>query len=518
MRLKSQLRFHAWPLAGALLAGALILAVFVAIRPAPAPPGVALQDIPFYQLPFGPDETGAARPFWPSRIESAGGRMSDPQRLPSAAECGVCHVREFQEWAGSLHAVADRDLIYDVTVGANEDTNRNGHEMARFCEGCHAPLEMLSGRTNRLVSVAPAEVLSEGVTCIACHTATAADPVKGNGAFTLALERAELERETPQGALLLADPRAHIAAFRAPDTAALMKSADFCGACHTETLDRSMSQAETEQHAQSTYVEWRDSWYAKQNITCQDCHMAPDPAAQVMALRAGQVAKPERYSHRFVGANHFLVDQSLGQSLMLLRGGLLPGVDGDANHATLAEQSRLTEALLRTAAGLELRRAAPSEEGLQVEIAVQNLGAGHNLPTGVSDQKYMWLEVTVTDAKGAIVFRSGDASEPRGVEDPDAVAWLEHFLDREGNRITNHLTFSTAEVVWIRRSIPPRGEDVARYEVTLPAAAEGPFRLKARLLYRVALPDLIYQNLRRDIVPAPFTLAELTATLPETGR
>lgn len=518
VKLKSQFKFHARPLAFAALAAVVVLAAWAALRPAPRPTGVALEDIPFYRMPFGPDETGAERAFWPSRMLSASGRMSDPKRLPSSAECATCHQREFEEWAGSLHAIADQDLVYEVTVDINSDLLRHGPEQARFCEGCHAPAEMLSGRTNRFVSVEPTEALGEGISCIACHTAVHADPIKGNGAVTLAYDRAEAERDQPQGALLLADPRAHLAAYGAPDTAALMKSSDLCGGCHTESYDESMSRAKAHQTVQSTFVEWRDSWYGAQGVTCQDCHMAGDPAGQVMALREGRTDKPARYSHRFIGANHVMADSSLGDMLLVLRGGLLPGVDAEMNRATIEEQARQTAAFLRTAAGLELRGQRPTETGLELDIAVQNLGAGHNLPTGVNDQKHMWLEVVVTDGAGEEVYRSGGAAERLGVEDPEAVTWIEHFLDSKGERITDHLTFVTAEVIWLRKPIPARGEDVVRYDVPLPEGARGPFHVEAKLLYRVALQDLLYKNLRLNMAVPSFTLAELSADLPDATQ
>ena len=126
---------------------------------APSEPGVEMADIPYYQLPFGPDENGEARPFWPSRMTTANGRMSDPAHIPSAVECAECHSREFEEWAPSLHAVAGTDAIYEKTVDANARLLRHGVEQGRFCEGCHAPGELLSGRTNRFASVAPSDSL-----------------------------------------------------------------------------------------------------------------------------------------------------------------------------------------------------------------------------------------------------------------------------------------------------------------------------------------------------------------------
>ena len=517
MKIKLQFAFHARPLLLGAAIGLAALGLWAALAPRPAPVGIELSEIPYYKLPFGPDEAGNARPFFPSKLQSASGLFSDPARLPSSAECATCHQQEFDEWAASLHAIADRDLIYEAVVNANEDSVHNP-EQGRFCEGCHAPNEMLAGRVNRFTSVPPSDALSEGVACITCHTATHAEPEKGNGAITLAYDRAEAEADGPQGAALLADPRAHLAAFAAPDTDALMKSSDLCGSCHVEIYDETMTKASTPQMVQTTFNEWRDSWYAKNDITCQDCHMAADPAAQVRAIRAGDTSNPEGYSHRFIGANYVLTDTGLGETLTVLRGGILPGMDGAATRAGLVEQNRQTRDFLRAAAGLELREAQRAAGRLQLDIAVQNLGAGHNLPTGVNDQKHMWLEVVVSDAAGKTVFRSGGAAERLGVEDPEAVAWIEHFLDRDGERITDHLTFQTAAVVWVRDPIPPRGEDVARYEVILPEGAVGPLHLQARLLYRIALPDLIYTSLRRNLEVTPFTLAELSVELPGTTR
>ena len=56
MGLKSQARYHARPLLiGAAIAVAAALGV-AAWMPRAAPVGVALSDIPFYRMPFGPAE------------------------------------------------------------------------------------------------------------------------------------------------------------------------------------------------------------------------------------------------------------------------------------------------------------------------------------------------------------------------------------------------------------------------------------------------------------------------------
>lgn len=509
--MKYQLKAHLPPMAlGAFLALVFIFCAGI-LAPVAPEPGVDLADVPFYRLPFGLDAAGRERPFWPSRLQTENGRFADPASIPSAAKCATCHRQEFDEWAPSLHAIAGRDTIYERAVEANEGLHRDGIEKARFCEGCHAPGEVLSGRTNRFKSVMPSDAATEGVTCIMCHTAVHADPQEGNGALTLALNTGVDGLSDP---MILVAPRDHARAFGAAKTNALIASSDFCGGCHTETYDPSMSRARSRQHVQTTFAEWRGSWYARNDVNCQDCHMAPDPAAYVRQIRAGDLAKPERYAHNFVGSNYLMFDTSLGSNLTFLRGGILPGLTDARNTALIARQGEATRALLRSAAGLALRDAAAADGMLRFGVAVQNLGAGHNLPTGVIDQKYMWLEVVVRDASGTEIYHSGAFDAERGETDPNAVIWREDFIDSDGRRIPDHLTFITAAITHVRPGVPPKGEDVVAYEVPLPPRATGPFTLEARLWYRVATQEFAYNTLKTDLIIPPFELAAGHFTLP----
>ncbi len=511
--MKYQFKTHMPFLALGMLSGLLVIVGAELLRPKNAEPGVPLADIPFYQLPFGPDDAGQPRPFWPSRLQTGNGRMIDPAVIPSAAECATCHQREFEEWAPSLHAIAGRDTVYERAVEANEDLHKDGIEKARFCEGCHAPGEVLAGRTNRFKSVMPSAAETEGITCVMCHTATHADPEEGNGALTLAVNTGV---DQLSNAMILAAPRDHARAYGEAATNALIASGDFCGACHTEGYDASMSKAESRQHVQTTFSEWKESWYGRNDVTCQDCHMAPDPAAYVRQIRQGDLAKPERYSHNFVGANYLMFDTSLGTNLTFLRGGIVPGLSDAKNTELIARQGEATRALLRSAAGLSLRQSTVEEDLVLFAVAVQNLGAGHNLPTGVIDQKYMWLEVVLRDGKGTEIYHSGAFDAVRGETDPDAVIWREDFIDVEGKRIPDHLTFITAAISHVRPGVPARGEDVVTYEAKLPPGVEGPFILEARLWYRVATQEFAYNTLKTNLVIPPFELAAERFVLPAT--
>ena len=51
--------------------------------------------------------------------------------------------------------------------------------------------------------------------------------------------------------------------------------------------------------------------------------------------------------------------------------------------------------------------------GIEFRVQVRNGTDGHNVPTGFSGERLVWLEVTVTDREGAVVFESGDR-DPNG--------------------------------------------------------------------------------------------------------
>ena len=100
------------------------------------------------------------------------------------------HLPADIDQAALLHLVAELNADPEVDgilvqlplprhIDANKVIGRHGPEQARFCEGCHAPGELLSGRTNRFASVPPQDALTEGISCISCHTATHADPIIG---------------------------------------------------------------------------------------------------------------------------------------------------------------------------------------------------------------------------------------------------------------------------------------------------------------------------------------------------
>jgi hypothetical protein len=78
----------------------------------------------------------------------------------------------------------------------------------------------------------------------------------------------------------------------------------------------------------------------------------------------------------------------------------------DDNGVPLGLEARRAALLQRT---FLLTIAPPARAGsrLEIPIEIQNVGAGHRVPAGFSQEREIWLELTVTDARGKTVYEVG---------------------------------------------------------------------------------------------------------------
>jgi hypothetical protein len=49
---------------------------------------------------------------------------------------------------------------------------------------------------------------------------------------------------------------------------------------------------------------------------------------------------------------------------------------------------------------------------LEIPIRIENVGAGHRVPAGFSQEREVWVEMTVTDARGDVVYQVGKLARP----------------------------------------------------------------------------------------------------------
>ena len=62
-----------------------------------------------------------------------------------------------------------------------------------------------------------------------------------------------------------------------------------------------------------------------------------------------------------------------------------------------------------------------SHKGIEFKVQVYNATDGHNVPTGFIGERLVYLQVTVTDNEGTVIFKSGDLDPNGDVRDTHSV-------------------------------------------------------------------------------------------------
>ena len=119
---------------------------------------------------------------------------------------------------------------------------------------------------------------------------------------------------------------------------------------------------------------------------------------------------------------------------------------------------------------------------LKWQVLVTNNKAGHGVPTGPLDIIETWLEVTVSDARGKLVFQSG-LLDARNYVDKGAFFFRALGVDKGGSDIKHHNLWDMVGQK-TKRAIFVGYSDAASYEAVLPRGVRGPLTINARLRYR----------------------------------
>lgn len=240
------------------------------------------------------------------------------------------------------------------------------------------------------------------------------------------------------------DPIVHKRA--SADAAHYLETSEFCGACHDVRLFGAdsvgaPSRGEHFKRLRNAYSEWR-TWAdgeraaGRKAATCQDCHMSLYPGICVQDAGAREAGAPrlarDPDRHGCPSGTHFearapgekargLVAAS-SPSLAPVTSHYFTSVDLplanefpdawgaessiDANGLPIGLEARREQLLRHT---FRFAVGAGSRVGGRIEIplTIENVGAGHRVPAGFSQERETWVELTVTDARGATVYEVG---------------------------------------------------------------------------------------------------------------
>ena len=99
--------------------------------------------------------------------EQAHDDLFGEERYPSAATCGTCHPKQYEEWSVSQHSYAQLSPVY---MAINNFLNfSTSSSMGDFCLRCHNQVGANLGESPFISNLERHPTSREGITCVVCH-------------------------------------------------------------------------------------------------------------------------------------------------------------------------------------------------------------------------------------------------------------------------------------------------------------------------------------------------------------
>jgi hypothetical protein len=324
-----------------------------------------------------------------------------------------------------MHAYASRDPVFRAM-------NKRGQEEAQlgdFCVQCHAPMAVREKKIKDFADLSDVPEHLQGVTCYFCHNAVG---VKGHNNAQI-----ELADDTVMRGVLSkpVKPPAHAVSTKPSrfHDRSNSASAELCGSCHDIVNPNGFE-------LERTFAEYQQSVQATSPpglgfMTCQECHMKRKPN-QGLAAPGYDGQTRARYVHW----HHFpAVDVAL-----------TPGMP---HQDILRASIENCELQAGTVSGFQVQLQDGWFPGEPFTFVVElEHSAGHNIPSGASADRRLWIEVVAYDDTDQIVFESGRIKDGELEEkpkddpgyDPQFRPFRDYLLDADGNE--THMFWEAAKL------------------------------------------------------------------------
>lgn len=460
-----------------------------------------------YQYLYG------AHPFAPSQTETKNNQFIDERALMTSKKCADCHAEIVQQWEASAHRQAASDRAYVTNITLLAETK--GIAATRYCEGCHAPVALLTGQLSEGglhggIPESPGNLV--GVNCQSCHGISQLVHTKGVASYKFSINQAYLF-ETANSRLLQGLNRLAIkhnsTQHKQDMLSAVQKTSQVCASCHAQFMDKDLNDWGWVK-MQDEYSAWLDSPFAGNSDPqfahttrqrCQDCHMpkvnSNDPAADAQ----GKVR-----DHRFIGANTMLTTLSGDRDMFTatqrflqsnkVRISIEPPHRSDATVNKMPINSDAMQGVLQPYYWYKGEQAS-------INVIVANVGVGHNFPGGTIDINQAWVAFQVVDANGRIVYTSG-AVDNDGYLDKDAYQYRSIPVDRKGDHVWKHDLFNMVGKTSV--NVVKAGQsDVVEFSFKIPHWVNGPLSISSQVKYRKLNTRYAKWALQEDYQTLPIT-------------
>lgn len=409
-----------------------------------------------YQFTYGKN-----KPFEPSLATTSDGGAIDARLMGNSKSCTTsgCHTNIGHEWEANAHRYSAMDPAFRVVQHAM--AVEKGPTSTRYCGGCHDPISLLSGSKNLDdTKLTNPMGLDEGVSCVSCHSMTKVD-VKGNAQYQITKRVPYMyELQNGKAAKFLSDfiirayPKYHVSTFNKT----ILKTPEFCGSCHKQFIDKQVNGVGTVQ-LQNQYDSWRKSHWnhpgeSLKTIECRECHMpldsAYDPANGDLADYNRTPDDNKHRSHRFLGGNQLMPT-------------LLKLPDGKKQveliEKWLKGELQIPEIKNKWHNGpvLPIQLGTPETisagQDVGIDVTITNNKSGHHFPTGPLDLIQAWVEVTVKDGSGNMVYSSGVLDEHHFIP-PGSVIYRAQPVDQFGSDVDKHNLWNLVGIKFSRALYP----------------------------------------------------------------
>jgi len=443
----------------------------------------------------------ATADFTPSNARTDTGRVIPAKLLVESESCGAsgCHRTIYEEWLPSAHHFSGSDPFYE-TVKANY-VQAQGTGSGRYCAGCHEPISLISGE---IIPARTSPTSQAGSSCTFCHVLRNPD-VRGNANYVVTAPHPYLFEFSSRPilrkvseALIRLHPEQHKLDYDAEHS----QSAEFCGTCHKQYLDKRVNGWGFVQ-LQNQYDDWKNGpWHTDKarNLHCQNCHMHEIPAEDPARNLRGVI-----HEHRILASNTFVPEMlhlpGAGQQIALVKQWL-------TGQTFIPEIAKVWPAGPIITVNLVPENPLAAGQMATVQALLINTKVGHSFPTGPLDVIQAWLEFTAADAQGRPVFSAGTLDSDGRIQG-QTVEYRSFLLNREAQVIYSHALWD-AVGARDKRVILPGASDSIQFRFPVPRAVEGPLHCKVRLLYRKFNPDSL-AALFPNGNPPPVPITEISS-------
>lgn len=427
---------------------------------------------------------GAGKPFAPSNANTTDGNFMPGDLFISAARCAECHTDMHPQWRESAHANSFREPFYQKNV--KDLTKQKNIAFTRHCESCHNPPALFSGALTDKPQFKDRPFDEDGVSCIVCHSI---ESVTGRGIGGYVMGQPALLTK-PDGTKILEasnqDILNNVDDHKRAMMRDLLKTPEFCASCHKSQVPRELNDYKflrafsvgDELQMSSFSKESPHPFYVRNRETCNTCHMKREPTKYFdVSAKDGNIT-----SHRWAAANTAIpafygYKEQLAEVIKELKDDKM-GIDIFAIHRRKADskKGKLIAPVNRESFKLE------EGDAITADVVITNKNVGHGFPPELRDFYEAYVEFTVADTSGKILFKSGYI-KPDGYLDEHAHSYKTYLVREDGSINNLHFIWQT-KVIAQNAQISSGRSDVARYKFTLPSGVGSQIKLTAKLNYR----------------------------------